>query len=166
MAHPGRPRKCDPRVEGLFIDIEKQRDDKVKTILNETGVDAPDGDARTSLIHAAAYNNVNMLIWLTDRRANLNHQDRIGYTALHFAAQNKLVKIAKYLLEKGANPNLQDIHGNSPLWTAVFNSMDEKGVVRLLLKYGADVNLKNKYNKTPRELFQTIYSTDLMSSDV
>lgn len=166
MAHPGRPRKCDPRVETLFIDIEKKRDNKVKAILNETGIDALDGDARTSLIHAVAYNNINLLVWLIDHGANLDHQDRIGYTALHFAGQNKLVEIAQYLLEKGANPNLQDIHGNSPLWTAVFNSMDEKGVVNLLLRYGANVDIKNNYDRTPRDLYRTIYSKDLTSSDL
>src|SRR5215510_8736681 len=100
MAHPGRPRKCDPRVESLFIDIEKQRNDQVKTILNETGIDAPDGEARTSLINAAAYNNFDLLVWLADHGANLNHQDRIGYSALHFAGQNKLIEIARFLLER------------------------------------------------------------------
>ena len=166
MGHPGRPRTCDSRVETIFIDIENQWNDKVKAILKETGIDAPDGDARTSLIHAVAYDNTDLLEWLVDHGANLNHQDRIGYTALHFAGQNKLVKIAQYLLEKGANPNLQDIHGNSPLWTAVFNSMDEKGVVNLLLRHGADVDLRNKYGKSSRELYQTIYNTDVSTPNV
>ncbi|HOZ68686.1 MAG TPA: ankyrin repeat domain-containing protein [Chitinophagaceae bacterium] len=161
MANPGRPRKCDPRVESTFIDIEKQRNDKVKAILKETGIDAPDGNARTALIHAAAYNNIDLLKWLVDQGANLDHQDRNGYSALHFAGQNGLVEIARFLLEKGANPNLQDSHGNSPLWTAVFNSMDEKGVMQLLLKYGADTELRNKYDKSPKDLYLTIYSKDL-----
>lgn len=161
MANPGRPRKCDPRVESIFIDIEKQRNDKVKAILKETGIDAPDGNARTALIHAAAYNNIGLLEWLVEQGANPDHQDRIGYSALHFAGQNRLVEIARFLLEKGANPNLQDNHGNSPLWTAVFNSMDEKGVMQLLLKYGADAELRNKYGKSPKDLYQTIYNTNL-----
>lgn len=161
MANPGRPRKCDPRVESIFIDIEKQRNDKVKAILMETGIDAPDEDARTVLIHAAAYNNIDLLKWLLEQGANLDHQDRIGYSALHFAGQNMLVEIARLLLENGANPNIQDNHGNSPLWTAVFNSKDEKGVMNLLLKHGADPDLKNKHDRSPRDLYQTIYNTDL-----
>lgn len=164
MAHPGRPRKCDPRIETIFIDIEKRRDEKVKTILGETGIDASDGDARTSLIHAVAYNNFKLLEWLVSQGANLNHQDRIGYTGLHFAGQNKLVQVAEYLLKNGANPNLQDIHGNSPLWTAVFNSMDEKGVMKLLLRHGADSELVNKYGKTSRDLYSSIYKIDLRAS--
>jgi uncharacterized protein len=161
MANPGRPRKCDPRVESIFIDIEKQRNDKVKAILMETGIDASDGDSRTALIHAAAYNNINLLEWLVEQGANLDQQDRIGFTALHFAGQNMLVEIARFLLEKGANPNVQDNHGNSPLWTAVFNSKDEKGVMDLLLKHGADADHKNKYGKSPRDLYQTIYNKEL-----
>lgn len=161
MANPGRPRKCDSRLEYISIDIDMQRNDKVKAILTETGIDAPDGDARTALIHAAAYNNIGLLEWLVEQGANPDHQDRIGYSALHFAGQNSLVDIARFLLEKGANPNLQDNHGNSPLWTAVFNSMDEKGVMQLLLKYGADAELSNKYGKSPKDLYQTIYNTNL-----
>ena len=161
MANPGRPRKCDSRLEYISIDIEMQRNDKVKAILMETGIDAPDGNARTALIHAAAYNNIDLLKWLVDQGAGLDQQDRIGYSALHFAGQNKLVEIARFLLEKGANPNLQDNHGNSPLWTAVFNSKDEKGVMDLLLKYGANAELSNKYGKSPKYLYQTIYNTDL-----
>lgn len=161
MANPGRPRKCDPRVEYISIDIEMQRNDKVKAILKETSIDALDGNARTALIHAAAYNNIGLLKWLVVQGANPDHQDRIGFSALHFAGQNRRVEVARFLLEKGANPNLQDNHGNSPLWTAVFNSMDEKGVMQLLLKYGADAELRNKYEKSPKDLYLTIYNKDI-----
>lgn len=127
----------------------------------KTGIDASDGDARTALIHAAAYNNIELLKWLIDQGADPDHQDRIGYAALHFAGQNMLVDVARFLLEKGANPNIQDKHGNSPLWTAVFNSVDEKGVMNLLLKHDADPDLKNKHDRSPRDLYQTIYNTDI-----
>ena len=165
MAHPGRPRNCDPRVKLLFIDVEKKRNEKVVSVLKETGIDAPDGDGRTALIHAAAYNNFSLVKWLLENNASINYQDRIGYTALHFTGQNKFVEIAAYLLNKGANPNIQDIHGNSPLWTAIFNSMEEKGVVKLLLQYGANIDLNNKYGRTPRTLYQTIYNNDIILTD-
>ena len=165
MAHPGRPRKCDPRMESLFIDIEKQRNDSVKNILGEVGIDATDGDGRTALIHAAAYNNIELLKWLVKNGANINFQDRIGYAALHFAGQNKYVDIAAFLLKSGANPNIQDIHGNTPLWKAIFESVDEKRVVKLLLDHGANPNLINKYNKTPANLFESIYKTEITSTD-
>lgn len=165
MAHAGRPRKCDPRMESLFIDVEKQRNDNIKNILGQVGVDATDGDGRTALIHSAAYNNIELMRWLVKNGADINLKDRIGYTALHFAGQNKYVDIAAYLLEKGADPNVQDIHGNTPLWTAIFNSKEEKGVVKLLLKHGGNPNLTNNYHKTPANLFESIYKIDINSAD-
>ena len=114
------------------------------------------------MIHAAAYNNIELLKWLIENGSDINYQDRIGYTALHFTGQNKLIEIAEYLLKNGANPNIQDIHGNSPLWTAIFNSMNEKRVVRLLLNYGANLDIVNKYDKSPRDLYKTIYNADII----
>ena len=161
MAHPGRPRKCDPKVEWLSNDIRQKRNPLVKSVLDEVGIDCPDGNARTALIHAAAYNNLELLKWLIEKGANVNHQDRIGYCALHFAGQNKLVDIAKFLLENGADPNLQDIHGNSPLWTAVFESKAEKEVMNLILKSGGDPNLYNKYDKSPGDLYKMLHNIEI-----
>ena len=152
-------------MESLFIDVEKQRNDIVKTILGQIGVDATDGEGRTAFIHTAAYNNIELMKWLVKNGADINFKDRIGYTALHFAGQNKYVDIAAYLLERSADPNIQDIHGNSPLWTAIFNSMDEKRVVKLLLQHGANPNLTNIYNKTPANLFESIYKIEITSAD-
>ena len=165
MAHPGRPGKCDPGMESLFIDVEKRRNDNVKNILDQVGIDATDGDGRTALIQTAAFNNIELLKWLVKNGADINFQDRIGYTALHFAGQNKYVDIAAYLLESGADPNIRDIHGNTPLWTAIFNSRDEKRIVRLLLKHGANINLSNNYHKTPANLFESIYKIEITSAD-
>ncbi|WP_440137020.1 ankyrin repeat domain-containing protein [Hymenobacter mellowenesis] len=99
--------------------------------------------------------------WLLQNGANINHQDRIGYSALHFIAQNKQVKIAAKFLKSGANPNAIDVHGNTPLWTAIFNSKDEKGVVKLLLEYGANPNIVNKHGKSPKVMFETFYKNDI-----
>lgn len=161
MAHPGRPAKCDPRVDHLRIDIEQGRNDVVKNVLAEFGIDATDGDRRTALINAVACKNRDLINYLIDNGANINHQDRIGYSALHFCAQEKLVDIADHLLAKGANPNLVDLHGNSPLWTAVFNSKTEMGVVQTLLLHGANPDIVNNHGRSPRQMFATFYQKDI-----
>ncbi len=76
-----------------------------------------------------------------------------------------MVDLSKYLLEKGADPNLQDIHGNTPLWTAIFNSKHQKGVIKILLQYGADPAIVNKYGKTPLLMFETFYKIDIQLFD-
>ena len=163
MAHPCRPRKCDPRVDNLRSNIRLNEFDIAKQTLKEFGIDATDGEGRTALLNSVIENKVDFIHWLLENGANINHQDRIGYSVLHFIGQNQMTSLAKYFLGKGADPNLQDIHGNTPLWTAVFNSKDTKDIVRLLLQSNANPDIQNKYDKTPRIMYQTFYNEDISS---
>jgi ankyrin repeat protein len=169
MAHPGRLLKCDPKVANLRSDIRQGNYDVVKSTLKEFGINAKDGDGRTALINAVIEKKVDFIYWLVENGADLNHQDNIGYSVLHFAGQDILVELAKYFLEKGSNPNLPDIHGNTALWTAIFSTKlptDNQGVVKLLLKYGADPDILNKYGKTPKFIYQTFHSIDISTIDL
>ena len=169
MAHPGRPQKCDPKVDNLRSDIRLGNYDVVKATLKEFGIDATDGDGRTALINSVIENKTDFIYWLVDNGANINVQDRIGYSVLHFAGQNILVELANYFLEKGTDPNLQDIHGNTALWTAIFNAKlptDEQGVVKLLLKFGADPEIINKHGKTPNFMYQTFNNCDISTLSI
>jgi ankyrin repeat protein len=50
--------------------------------------------------------------------ADVNYQNKAGWTALHFAATCRdasASKKVKLLLEAGANPNLKDLKGDSPI---------------------------------------------------
>src|SRR5438309_11499733 len=42
-----------------------------------------------------------------------------------------------------------DAHGNTPLWTAVFNSRGDGDVIRLLRSHGADSRHVNAAGRTP-----------------
>ena len=162
MAHPGRPRNCDPRVKSLWSEIEYKQNDKVITTLKEVGVDCPDGEARTALLNACLYQNFDIVNWTLNNGADINYQDRIGYTALHFAAEKNSDELTRYLLDKGANPNLQDMHGNIPLWTAMFSSkLVVSDTIKLLLKHKSDYNLTNNYGRTPKLMFETFYGGDI-----
>lgn len=161
MAHPGRPNKCDPRVNNLRINIREDDYSAAKATISEFGIDAEDGDGRTALINSVIEVKEDFIDWLLQNEANINHQDRIGYSALHFVAQNKLVQLAEKLLKNGADPNVTDIYGNTPLWTAILNSKEEKGVVKLLLKHGANPDIVNKHGKSPKEMFGTFYKMDI-----
>ena len=54
---------------------------------------------------------------LLDAKADVDHQNENGEVALHFACQASNVEVAKLLLERGANKDLQG------------NGMDAKGFV-------------------------------------
>jgi ankyrin repeat protein len=163
MARSGRPNKSDPRIETISYDILKGNNEKVIKLLSELGIDSQDSYLRNPLIWATFYNNIELLAWLIKNGANIDHQDRNGYCALHFAGQQKSIDSAKLLLENDADINLMDIHGNPPIWTAIFNSKGNYELVRLYVLKGADLDSENKHNISPRKLAETIAGFDLNS---
>ncbi|WP_066647586.1 MULTISPECIES: ankyrin repeat domain-containing protein [Sphingomonas] len=68
-------------------------------------------------------------------------------TALHIVAKRNDVLYTRFLLQKGADPNLRDIRGNTPLLAAVSAGADS--VISYLIKGRANVNLANKAGETP-----------------
>jgi ankyrin repeat protein len=83
-------------------------------------------------------------------------QDDNGWTALHFAAQERRMEIVSALLDHGANPNLHDAHGNGPLWTAIVNARGDFSCIRALRAAGADSQHKNKHGKSPKDIAEVI----------
>lgn len=67
--------------------------------------------------------------------------------ALFLACKNHEKDICEMLLKLGANVNLIDQHGYSPLLLAVREN--NKDIVSLLIQYGADVNITNSWQNTP-----------------
>jgi Ankyrin repeats (many copies) len=56
------------------------------------------------------------------------------------------------LLDAGAEVDAQDSEGNTPLMKAVFASIDNPAMIRLLLAAGANRKLKNKHGVSPLSL--------------
>ncbi len=59
-------------------------------------------------------------------------------------------KVVKILLQIGANPNVKDKDGDTPLHLAAYNGL--LGVTKLLVKYGANINEENNIGYTPLAL--------------
>lgn len=70
-----------------------------------------------------------------------------GETALQIVVARQDVTWVGFLLAKGANPNLQDDAGNTPLMQAVETGFSDG--VRRLLAGKANVNLANRSGETP-----------------
>jgi uncharacterized protein len=152
MAHPGRLRNHDPIADEIRRAIRNEDENRAVALIESSETDVLDGNARTPLIWAATFNRQRLVRWLIDRGAFIDHQDRIGYSALHFVAQEKHVEIATCLLNAKASIELRDIHGNTPLWTAIFSAGADLRVVSLLFEHGANLDNKNNAGMTIREL--------------
>ena len=102
-------------------------------------------------LHMACFSNSNgCLRYLLDStfplKYNLNEVDDKGKTPLIQTCDLVCVDNVRTLLENGADPDLSDRHGRSPLSSAMRSlfivPLQTAEVVRALLRYGCDINAK------------------------
>lgn len=89
--------------------------DLLKRHPNLIGVDLGErrGDRLYPLNLAAGLGQVEICRLLITNGAAIDEKDKFGLTALHRAVKHHQTNLALYLLDSGANPDTQDIHGNS-----------------------------------------------------
>ncbi|EGG24722.1 hypothetical protein DFA_02966 [Cavenderia fasciculata] len=95
---------------------------------------------------AAKKNHISMLQEFHEQRVkknafNASLTDALGNTPLHYSATFGHYDISKYLLELGANPNIQNKAGETALHKAVWYNQIE--IATLLIEKGADPNITN-----------------------
>ena len=89
---------------------------------------------------------------------DLNYQDREGITPIMFSIFLNQYEMTKILLEKGANHNLKNINGETPLMIACNNRNitfpDNNGnilkqeIINILIEKGSDINEKDNNSRT------------------
>lgn len=77
----------------------------------------------------------------------IKNTDGIGNTPLHYAAEWQIDSAVSVLLEKGANPNVQNSNGETPMFSAV--KSDSISTIRLLLQKGANKEIRDYLGNTP-----------------
>ena len=86
--------------------------------------------------------------YLFEQGVEINYQDSNGKTALIHAVERGSIETINFLIEQDAEINIRDNNGQSAIfYTVGFPS--RKKALELLILHGADVNIKNKGNKTP-----------------
>lgn len=68
-------------------------------------------------------------------------------TQLHIAVNLKHLHMAEFLLEKGADPNIKDKYGFTPLHKAIQSGQDD--MIKLLIRHGMDLNIVDGGGQTP-----------------
>lgn len=107
-------------------------------------------------------NNLDEVKRILLSECDVNEQEKeTGFTALHYCAQNQLVDMAKLIIGAGADIDVQDVYGNTPLFKAVFFCKGKTEMIKLLLEAGANPDIKNSSGISPKELAENIGSFDV-----
>ncbi|GLH01234.1 Ankyrin repeat and KH domain-containing protein mask [Gryllus bimaculatus] len=77
-------------------------------------------------------------------RCVVNKSNYYRDTPLLMACSGGSTDVVEVLLKAGANVNVTDRRGNTPLNRAVKNSQKNLKTIKVLLEYGADINIRNR----------------------
>ncbi|ETS73386.1 hypothetical protein PFICI_14991 [Pestalotiopsis fici W106-1] len=118
--------------------------------LLEHGANANAEDSRRDrpMHEAARRGNATVVERLLKAGAEFNAANGRKMTALQRSILNKWFPVAMLLLKRGADPNITDEDGDSALMAAITPTTDA-GLIKSLLRCGADPNTKNKLHMTP-----------------
>ena len=97
-------------------------------------------------------NDLNALKNEIEGGADVNLQNKYGWTLLHISIRRDRRDMVAYLLEKGADINLIDGVGWTPLMEAVMDDMTE--LCGFLIEKGADTSIANARGATAAMLVQ------------
>ena len=98
-------------------------------LLNKIDEIANNNDDKACASLLITHNNTKLLAQM---------EDIDGNTLLHYAAQQNKILLAKTLLSVGADINIQDSHGHTPLFIAIKNGNTE--LAQKLIEKGANIN--------------------------
>lgn len=144
-------------IEG---DIEEVKDQLATGKIN---VNELDRAGRLALSYAACLGNKEMVDLLLTHGADLNRVDENtwlesawgftiggdgGFGILHYLVDARDTAMVEYFIAKGANPNIKATMDNciTPLFIAA--SHQNKAMIQILLKAGADPKIADKYGNT------------------
>lgn len=132
IIYTNQPIENDNFVNKVYLDEEKT-------------IDHLDVDGYTLLSRAILANNIKMIQFLINNRANINQLNG-NSPLLDSIISSRSTNIMELLLKNGANVNLHALNSSTPLIIAV--KMEDIDKIKLLLDYGADVEYTNNYGET------------------
>ncbi|XP_046649363.1 uncharacterized protein LOC124340776 [Daphnia pulicaria] len=105
----------------------------------------------TNALHAAskyAPKPESLDVILATGKFDINSRDGNGVTPLHYAIRENKVEMARYLLEKGADPTIRDNDGITPLHVAAASITDSDFLRLLLDNEKVDINESSQSGMT------------------
>lgn len=121
----------------------------------------PSGDLFESFEAAVYHNDMELFSALLDAGADINLQNKYGWTLLHITIRRDRRDMVNLLLDKGADINKQDGVGWTPLMESIMDDMPQ--LCELLLQHGADTSIANERGATAPMLVQKFSRTNMMA---
>ncbi|MGE6204951.1 M48 family metallopeptidase [Guptibacillus hwajinpoensis] len=137
-------------VTPLMEAIINEDDLAFQSLIDKTDLEATDSDGWNALHYAAEHSeNDSMLQALLESKMNPNAVDLYGTSALMISVQNGYVSKVNRLLKAGADPNMADIDGWTPLIYAAYMEPNNRNeMYNLLLEAGANPALRDEEGYT------------------
>lgn len=129
----------------------KQFDDAVALIQNGVNLTARIGSNYSTILHVAVADSETpeaVIKALADSRVLLNMQDRTKNTPLHIAVETSSPELLQYLIQRGANVDVKNIHGETPLLKLLRSDRFSAQNVDCLLLNGADPKVADSRGET------------------
>ncbi len=153
---PWLPLRRNQRLPELEVEDPQAAADAAAAAASVGRQTDKNGGGLTPLVFAAREDCIECAKILVEQaKADVNQITHYGWTPLLTATQNRHYKLASYLLEHGANPNLANNGGWTPLYIATDNrnieggdypvrkpDMDHFDFIKLLIAKGANVNAR------------------------
>ncbi len=147
----------------LMIAVQRRHEQVVKLLLAvpEIDINLRKSDGATALFIAASQNFHGIVEQLLRRGADVNLGLSEGTTPLYTAIHTGNLEVARSLLQvPGIGVNLATSQGSVPLGTAARKGY--KDIIRLLLRKGADPNIRNVIGLAPLHVACVFGHTDIV----
>lgn len=147
----GGPRsKSEPEIN-LVDKNEENKNEEIdyKELRNKSIFNINKSKSKNNINNIILYNtlNSNKYSWACEFIKVRNYRDANFNSNLHIAVKNNSIKLVNYFLNKKLNPNDLNKDGQTPLHLALKGG--NKDIIDLLMKNGADINIKDNDGKKP-----------------
>lgn len=143
----GSTKKLMPDIKYVLSDEEV-----ISKIESHYTPEMVDVDGRNLLMYAALHDRPKVVEWLLYKGEAINHFDKTGNTALHFAVQSGSVTVISLLIKHEANVNFKDSFGNSPIMRC--NLSTPYAIFKILIENNANPYQRNNYGVCAIDVFQ------------
>ena len=155
VKHPGHVNAIGGHYMTPAVAALAGRHFELAQVLHRNGSSVePRGDVQNIPLHSAAFNgDLEVVQILLEYGVDVDCPDEFSRTPLNYASQNghrNDARVARLLIERGADTNTRSYEGGTPLHCASVYGRIE--IARLLIEHGANVEVKNDYGKTPLDV--------------